>query len=100
MQSAVELLYTMKGLKMARKSKAVKAQIVSAIYNISTKSKAELRAESEAALKKFLRAGGEIQTGRKSRNRKSKMACKSSKGFQGGSSGFANGFPRGVSAFK
>ena len=86
--------------RLSKKAAAEKAVVISTIYNVSTKSKAELRAESEAALKKFLRAGGEIQTGRKSRNRKSKMSCKSSKGFQGGSSGFANGFPRGVSAFK
>ena len=85
---------------MARKSKAVKAQIVSAIYNVSTKSKAELRAESEKALKAFLRAGGEIQVGRKLRARKGgKMAAKSSKGFQSGTSGFANGFPRASTAF-
>ena len=80
---------------MARKSKAVKAQIVSAIYNVSTKSKAELRAESADAVAEFLARGGVIEQGRKPRARKgSKMACKSSKGFQSGTSGFATGFPR------
>lgn len=79
---------------MARKSKAVKAQIVSAIYNVPTKSKAELRAESEAALKRFLRAGGEVQVGRKCRVRKTKMASKNSRGFVSGTGGFATGYPR------
>jgi hypothetical protein len=31
---------------------------------------------------------------------KSKMTCKNSRGFVSGNSGFANGFPRAVAAFK
>lgn len=80
--------------KLSKKAAAEKALIVATIYNRSTKTKAELRAESEVAMKKFLRAGGEIQVGRKPRDRKSKMACKNSKGFVKGTSGFANGFPK------
>lgn len=83
---------------MARKSKkevAAKQVITSTIYNTSTKTKAELRAESELALAKFLKSGGVIQEGRKLRTRKgSKMAVKSSRGYQTGTSGFATGYPR------
>jgi hypothetical protein len=86
--------------RLSKKAAAEKAVVISTIYNVSTKSKAELRAESEKALKAFLRAGGEVQVGRKLRARKGgKMAAKSSKGFQSGTSGFANGFPRASTAF-
>ena len=75
--------------------KSVKQQIVATIYNVPSKTKAEMRAESEKALKAFLRAGGVIQEGRKPRARKgSKMVAKSSRGFVTGTSGFAAGMPR------
>jgi cytochrome c len=84
----------MKGLQMARTKKEV-AVVKSTIYNTSPKTKAELRAESADAIAAFLARGGVIEQGRKPRARKgSKMACKSSRGFQGGTSGFATGFPR------
>jgi hypothetical protein len=58
------------------------------------KSKADLRAETEKALKKFLRSGGSIVVNsRKPRARKLTMRGKSSRGFVTGTSGFATGFP-------
>ena len=66
----------------------------SVIYNHSTKTKAELRAESADAIALFLAKGGVIEQGRKPRARKgSKMAAKTTR-FVSGTSGFANGFPR------
>ena len=66
----------------------------SVIYNHSTKTKAELRAESADAIAAFLARGGVIEQGRKPRARKgSKMASKTTR-FVTGTSGFANGFPR------
>ena len=80
---------------MARKSKTETKVVKSTIYNTSPKTKAELRAESNDAIAAFLARGGVIEQGRKPRARKGgKMACKSSKGFQSGTSGFATGFPR------
>jgi hypothetical protein len=69
----------------------------SVIYNRSTKTKSEIRIESEKALKEFLRKGGVIQVdSRKCKTPKTKMSYKNSRGFIGGSSGFANGYPRKV----
>ena len=83
---------------MARESKKTKLQkqiAKSTIYNTNIKTKSELRAESNDAIALFLARGGVIEQGRKPRARKGgKMACKSSKGFQSGTSGFATGFPR------
>lgn len=78
--------------------KKVKKEIkVSVIYNRTVKTKAELRAESEALVKAFLRKGGVIEQGRKARVPKSKMTCKSTRGFVRGTSGIATGFPRKMS---
>ncbi len=74
--------------------KSEKMAIVATIYNRSVQSKAEIRAESEKALKAFLKRGGVIQEGKPARTKKSKMSAKSSKGFVSGTSGFANGYPR------
>lgn len=75
--------------------KSVKQQIVATIYNRPVQTKAEIRAESEKALKAFLRKGGVIQVdSRKRREPKSKMSAKSSRGFCTGTSGFASGMPR------
>lgn len=64
---------------------------VMTIYN---KSKAEVRAETAKSLEEFLRAGGVIEVVKSRKAPKSKMKAKNSKGFAGGSSGFAIGFPR------
>jgi hypothetical protein len=64
------------------------------IYNTSVKTKAELREESEKALKKFIRAGGVVEVGRPARVRKGTMSAKSSRGFVSGTGGFATGYPR------
>jgi hypothetical protein len=76
---------------MKKSEKVVRKQT---IYNTSVKSKAELREESEKALKKFLRSGGVIEVGRPARVRKSTMSAKSSRGFVSGTGGFATGYPR------
>lgn len=75
-------------------SKAKKQIVKATIYNTSVKTKAELRAESEKALKAFLRKGGEIQVGKPARTRKSKMTAKVSRGYVTGTGGFATGYPR------
>ena len=73
----------------------VKKQVVLAtIYNTSVKTKSELRAESEKALKAFLKKGGVIEVGKPARAKKTKMASKSSRGFVAGTAGFATGYPR------
>jgi len=70
-------------------------KVVAVIYNTSVKTKSEIRAEGEKALKAFLRKGGVIQVDEKKRRApKSKMSAKSSRGFVSGTGGFANGFPR------
>jgi hypothetical protein len=67
---------------------------IATIYNRSVQTKAQIREESEKALKVFLKKGGVIEVGRPARGRKTKMATKSSRGFVAGTAGFANGFPR------
>lgn len=64
------------------------------IYNTSVKTKAEFRAESEKAMKSFLKKGGVIEVGRPARDRKITMAAKSSRSFVSGTAGFATGYPR------
>lgn len=75
-------------------TKAKKQVVKATIYNTSVKTKAELRVESEKALKAFLRKGGTIEVGRPARARKSVMSSKSSRGFVTGTGGFATGYPR------
>ena len=61
------------------------------------KSKAEQRVETSEAIQQFLARGGsiEIVPAKKMRRRTTqKMASKTSRGFQGGTSGFATGYPR------
>ena len=61
------------------------------------KPKSEIRVETSEAIQQFLARGGQIQVipAKKTRGRtKQKMAGKSSRGFQGGTSGFATGYPR------
>jgi hypothetical protein len=72
-----------------------KKQIVATIYNKPVMTKAEARAESEKALKAFLKKGGVVQVDEKKRKApKTKMSGKSSRGFMGGTGGFATGYPR------
>jgi hypothetical protein len=69
--------------------------IVATIYNKPVMSKAEARAEGEKALQLFLKKGGVVQVDEKKRKSpKTKMSGKSSRGFMGGTSGFATGYPR------
>jgi hypothetical protein len=65
--------------------------------NTIYKSKSERRVETSEALQVFLASGGQIQVvpAKKTRKRTTqKMSAKSSRGFQGGTSGFATGYPR------
>lgn len=65
--------------------------------NVIYKPKSVVRQETNDAVAAFLRSGGtiEIVPPKKQRGRtKQKMATKSSKGFQSGTSGFATGYPR------
>ena len=65
--------------------------------NTIYKSKAEQRVETSEAIQSFLARGGsiEIVPAKKMRRRTTqKMASKTSRGFQGGTSGFAAGYPR------
>jgi hypothetical protein len=65
--------------------------------NIVYKPKSVLREETSESLQQFLAAGGQIQVipAKKTRKRTTqKMSSKASRGFQGGTSGFATGFPR------
>lgn len=65
------------------------------IYNTSTKTKSQIREESKDAVADFLKRGGVITEVKPSRRgTRSKMAAKNSRGFQGGTSGFATGYPR------
>jgi len=58
-----------------------------------TKTKAELRVESQKALKKFLKTGGDIQIIKARKIPKSKMTTKTSRGFVAGTGGMSTGFP-------
>ena len=65
--------------------------------NVIYKPKSEIRVETSEAIQQFLARGGQIQVipAKKTRGRtKQKMAAKTSRGFQGGTSGFATGYPR------
>lgn len=74
--------------------KTEKKLIVATIYNKPVISKAEARAESEKALKKFLKSGGAIEIVKSRKNPKSKLSAKNSKGFVKGTSGFPTGYPK------
>lgn len=69
-------------------------EVKSVIYNTSSKTKAQLREESEKAMQVFLSRGGVVEVGRTARARKSKMVGKMSRGFVSGTGGFATGYPR------
>jgi hypothetical protein len=75
-------------------TKIDKQTAVATIYNKSPKSKAELRAESEKAMKAFLRKGGSVVLEKTKRIPKPKMAAKTSRGFVAGTGGFAVGYPQ------
>lgn len=64
--------------------------------NVVYKPKSEVRVETSEAIQQFLARGGQIQVipAKKQRLRtKQKMSSKSSRGFQGGTAGFAVGYP-------
>ena len=58
------------------------------------KSKTELRAETEKALKKFLKQGGSIEVVKSRKAPKMLMRGKTTRVASTGTSGFAVGFPR------
>ena len=65
--------------------------------NVVYKPKSVLREETSEAIQQFLARGGsiEIVPSKKMRRRTTqKMAGKTSRGFQSGTSGFATGYPR------
>lgn len=64
------------------------------IYNMQLRTKAESRAAAEKEVKAFLRKGGVIQVEKSQKTPKTFMSVKSSRGYLGGTSGFAIGFPR------
>jgi hypothetical protein len=70
------------------------------IYNMQLRTKAESRAAAEKEVKAFLRKGGVIKVDKPQRNPKTFMSAKSSRGYLGGTSGFAIGFPRKVVGIK
>jgi hypothetical protein len=78
------------------RSKMDKAQAkrISTIYNRSVQSKAEIRAEGDAALEAFLKKGGVIQEAKPSRRKIKKTMSSKTTRFVSGTSGFANGYPR------
>lgn len=60
------------------------------------KTKAELHAECEDAVRSFLNAGGVIEVVKARKVSPTKMSSKNSRGYVRGSSGFATGYPRKV----
>ena len=59
------------------------------------KTKSQLRAETEVALKQFLRSGGTIEvSSRKARAPRIAMSGKTTRVSSTGTSGFAAGYPR------
>jgi hypothetical protein len=61
---------------------------------IMYKSKAQLRIETENAVKKFLKQGGSIEVVKSRKGPKMVMRSKVTKQASTGTSGFAVGFPR------
>jgi hypothetical protein len=61
---------------------------------IMYKSKAEVRIETENAIKKFLKQGGSIEVVKPRKGPKMLMRSKVTKQASTGTSGFAVGFPR------
>lgn len=57
------------------------------------KTKSQIRTETADALEQFLAAGGKIEIVKSRKAPKTKMKTKNSRGFNGGTSGFARGFP-------
>ena len=57
------------------------------------KSKSQVRAETNDAVEKFLRSGGVIEVVKAKKAPKSKMTCRTSRGYTVGTSGFAMGYP-------
>ena len=71
--------------------------MIKSVLYPTTRPKSEISRETNSALESFLRSGGIIQIAKSSRRGTKagrRMASKSSKGFQSGTSGFAAGYPR------
>lgn len=64
------------------------------IYNRSVITKSEARAESEDAIKKFLKSGGVIEVVKARKAPKPRMSSKTTRNASTGTSGFATGYPR------
>lgn len=62
--------------------------------NTIYKSKSQVRTETADALAEFLARGGQIEVVKAKKAPKQKMRATNSRGFNGGSSGFAIGFPK------
>jgi hypothetical protein len=62
--------------------------------NTVYKTKSQLREETSDAVQAFLAAGGKIEVVKSRKAPKQKMNGKTSKGYNGGTSGFAMGFVR------
>ena len=61
--------------------------------NVIYKSKSQVRTETADALAEFLARGGVIEVVKARKTPKQKMTCRTSRGFNGGSAGFATGYP-------
>lgn len=62
--------------------------------NTLYKDKSQLRAETEDAVQKFLKAGGTIQVVKARKAPKQKMRATGTRQASTGSAGFATGYPR------
>ena len=62
--------------------------------NVVYKSKSQLREETEAQLKAFLKRGGVIEVVKSRKAPKQKMVARTTRVASTGSSGFATGYPR------
>lgn len=62
--------------------------------NVIYKSKSQVRVETSEAIQQFLARGGQIEVVKSRKTPKAKMAAKTSRGFQAGTSGFATGYPK------
>ena len=61
--------------------------------NVVYKSKSQVREETKDAVAEFLARGGTIEIVKSRKAPKQKQRAKNSRGFNGGTSGFARGYP-------
>lgn len=62
--------------------------------NTVYKSKSQIRAETADIIQEFLTRGGQIEVVKARKAPKQKMSGKTSRGFNGGTSGFSTGYPK------